>query len=100
MALDLGRCDARRMSGCRIERRLSEVPLTLARAKREAEKFHSRWDGDEAGGDYTLRTPLGTIEGTYTLRDSVVVFSIAKKPAIIPCGLIERVLDQFLRSGS
>jgi hypothetical protein len=87
------------MTGCRIERKLSEVPLTLARAKKEAEKFRSRWDGDETGGDYTLRTPLGTIEGTYSLKDAVVVFSIAKKPTLIPCGLIERVLDQFLKSG-
>ncbi len=75
------------------------MPLTLARAKREAAKFHSRWDGDETGGDYTLRTPLGTIEGTYAVRDAMIVFSIAKKPAIVPCGLIERVLDQFLRDG-
>jgi hypothetical protein len=87
------------MAGCLIERSVSEVPRTLARARAEAEKFHSRWDGDESGGDYTLRTPLGTIQGTYAVTGSVVVFRIAKKPTLIPCGLIERVLDQFLRSG-
>lgn len=87
------------MSGCRIERKLGDVSATLVRAKKEADKFHSRWDGDERGGDYTLRTPLGTIEGTYAITDDTVCFLIEKKPRVIPCGLIERVLDQFLRAG-
>ena len=87
------------MSACRIERTLRDVSQTLERARKEAAKFHSRWDGDETGGAYTLRTPLGSIEGTYSLNGSVVVFVITKKPTLVPCGLIERVLDQFLRSG-
>lgn len=87
------------MVQCRVERHLGDVARTLARGRREAEKFYSRWDGDETGGDYTLRTPLGTIEGTYTVKDSVGVFLIEKKPALIPCALIERVFDQFLKDG-
>lgn len=70
---------------------------TLERAKREAAKFGSRWNGDVERGDYTLRTPLGTVEGTYSVTGSTICFSIAKKPMVIPCSLIERVLDQFLR---
>lgn len=87
------------MTQCRVERELGDVAKTLARGKREAEKFRSRWDGDEKGGDYTLRTPLGVIEGTYTVKGTIGTFLIERKPAIIPCGLIERVFDQFLRSG-
>jgi hypothetical protein len=88
------------MSRCRIERKLSDVAVTLAQAKREAEKFRSRFDGDVEKGDYTLRTPVGTIEGTYSVTDSTVCFLIEKKPAVVPCGLIERVLDQFLRNNA
>jgi hypothetical protein len=87
------------MSACRIERDLGNVAATLARGRREAEKFRSRWDGDEKGGDYTLRTPFGWIEGTYTVTGTVGVFVIEKKPSLLPCALIERVFDQFLRSG-
>lgn len=87
------------MSRCRIERKLGDVAATVARAKREAEKFHSRFEGDAEKGEYTLRTPLGTIEGTYSVTDSIACFLVEKKSSLIPCGLIERVLDQFLRSG-
>lgn len=87
------------MSRCRIERNLVDVGDTLRRAKLEAEKFKSRFDGDVEKGDYTLRTPVGTIEGTYSVTGNTVCFLIEDKPRIVPCGLIERVLDQFLRAG-
>ena len=86
------------MSRSRIERTLGDVSATLDRAKREAVKYGSRWDGDAEKGSYTLRTPLGTLEGTYTVTGSVVCFVIGKKPAVIPWGLIENVLDRFLRA--
>lgn len=87
------------MSRCRIERTLEDVSETLVRAKAEAAKFGSRFTGDVEKGDYTLRTPLGTIEGTYSVRDATVCFLVEKKPGIVPCALIERVLDQFLADG-
>ena len=88
------------MSRCRIERKLDDVADTLRRAKLEAAKFRSRFDGDVVKGDYTLRTPVGTIEGTYSVTDATVCFLIEKKPSVVPCVLIERVLDEFLRAGS
>lgn len=84
------------MSRCRIERELRDVGETLARAKREAAKFGSVFDGDVERGSYVLRTPLGTVEGTYSVARATVCFLVEKKPAIVPCALIERVLDQFL----
>ena len=88
------------MSRCRIERKLDDVADTLRRAKLEAAKFRSRFDGDLERGDYTLKTPVGSIEGTYSVTASTVCFLVEKKPAVVPCGLIERVLDQFLRAGA
>ncbi len=83
----------------RIVRHLDDPGATLARAKKEAEKFRSRFDGDLEKGDYALKTPLGTIEGTYTMEGSSVCFVVEKKPTIVPGALIERVLDEFLRAG-
>ncbi|MBN8614888.1 MAG: hypothetical protein J0L92_30090 [Deltaproteobacteria bacterium] len=85
------------MSALRIQRRLSDVSRTLTRAKAEAVKFRSTWNGDETGGSYVLRTPLGTLEGSYSVTGSDVVFVVEKKPRIVPDMLIERVLDEFLR---
>jgi len=87
------------MSRCRIERTLDDVSETLVRAKQEAAKFRSVFTGDVEKGEYVLRTPLGTIEGTYSVRSTTVCFLVEKKPAIVPCALIERVLDQFLADG-
>jgi hypothetical protein len=87
------------MSLCRFERQLGDVAYTLARAKAEAVKFRSVWEGDEEKGYYVLRTPLGTVEGKYTVDAARVChFEIDKKPMVVPCALIHRVLDQFLRS--
>lgn len=86
------------MSRCRIERDLRDVGETLRRAKAEAAKFKSRFDGDVHGGDYSLRTPLGSIEGTYSVSGSTVCFLVERKPVVVPCALIERVLDEFLRA--
>ncbi len=85
------------MSALEIKRRLADVSRTLVRAKQEAVKFGSVWNGDEAGGSYLLRTPLGTLEGSYTVTGSDVVFVVEKKPRIVPNVLIEKVLDEFLR---
>jgi hypothetical protein len=87
------------MARCTIERTLGDVGATLVRAKREADKFGSVWDGDVEKGAYVLRTPLGTVEGTYAVDgDKLIRFLVEKKPAIVPCALIERILDQFLRA--
>jgi hypothetical protein len=88
------------MSLCRIERTIDDVSETLARAKQEAVKFGSVWEGDVDRGHYVLRTPLGAIEGTYTVRSGTASFLIEKKPVIVPCALIKRVLDEFLRASA
>lgn len=85
------------MSRCRIERTLRSPSETLERAKRETAKFGGTFEGDVVrGGHYRIKTPMGTIEGTYTVSGSVVCFEVASKPALVPCGLIETVLDRFL----
>ncbi len=87
------------MSAIRIERRLDDVSKTLARARQESLKFRSLWEGDEEKGHYVLRTPLGTLEGTYSVAGKVATFVVEKKPRIVPHVLIEKVLDEFLRNG-
>lgn len=83
----------------RILRRLDDPSGTVVRAKAEAKKFGSTWEGDGERGTYRLRTPLGGIEGHYFVTDSVVTFVVEKKPMVVPLALIERVLDEFLGPG-
>ena len=87
------------MTACRIVRELKNTDHALDRARAECAKFGSEWLGDERGGRYVLRTPLGTVEGTYTVEGKTIEFLVGKKPRVVPCKLIERILDQFLRDG-
>lgn len=80
----------------RIVRRLDDPSATVVRAKAEAQKFGSTWDGDGERGRYLLRTPLGSLEGHYSVTDNVVTFVVERKPMVIPQSLIERILDEFL----
>ena len=85
------------MSGCRIERTLKSPSETLERAKRETAQYGGTFEGDVVrGGHYRIKTPMGWIEGTYTMTGSVVCFDVASKPALVPCALIASVLDRFL----
>jgi hypothetical protein len=84
------------MSRCRIERTLANVSDALQRARQETLARGGAFDGDLASGRYTIRTPLGAVEGTYAAEGTRVLFVIEKKPALVPCALIERVIDEFL----
>jgi hypothetical protein len=46
-------------------------------------------DGDAHGGRLRVPTPLGPIEGTYTVDGSEVRFDISRKPAFVSCSKIE-----------
>lgn len=85
------------MSRCTIERELSAPSEALEGAKREAAKYGSRFEGDTERGTYVLRTPLGPITGVYLVDGTTVRFEVQKKPAIVPCRMIEGILDQLLR---
>lgn len=80
-------------------RHLDDPSATVVRAKAESAKFHSVFEGDGVSGHYRIRTPLGAIDGTYSVTpENVVTFSIEKKSRLIPFALIEKVMDEFLGS--
>lgn len=79
-----------------IERKLGDMTSLLARARQEAAKWGSTFEGDADEGRYTFRTPMGAIEGTYTVTRGTIRFVLDKKPRLLPQTVIERVLDEFL----
>lgn len=96
-AESLSACDIPRMSRCRIERTLRDPSATLENAKRETAKYGGIFEGDAVqGGHYRIQSPMGIIEGTYSLTGSVVCFEVSGKPAFVPCSLIATVIDRFL----
>ena len=89
------------MPECRVERTLPDdlvLGLILDRAKRESAKWGSTFEGDLQRGAFRMKTPLGPVEGTYVAQERVIAFTIERKPRLVPCALIERILDEFLRA--
>jgi hypothetical protein len=81
---------------CLIERTPGDLAGALDRAKAETLAHDGVWEGDLEGGNYVLKTPLGSITGTYTVSSGTVAFAISGKPRLVPCSLIASVIDQFI----
>lgn len=54
-------------------------------------------DGDGQSGFYTVPTPVGTIEGSYAVKDQTIHIDVLDKPIYVPCALIEKTLHQIVR---
>jgi len=66
----------------------------VSKAKAMIEESGGRFDGDVTQGRYTVKLPMGSVEGAYTVSSGKLSFNITKKPMVMPCAIIET----FLRS--
>lgn len=65
--------------------------------KSKIENEGGKFSGDEQEGNFTLPTPVGEIEGNYSIMHSELNINISKKPMMIPCSMIESELAKRLR---
>jgi len=65
------------------------------KAKAEANIANGSISGDEHSGDFTGKTPLGAIKGTYTVADGILTVSINKKPMLLPESLIRDAFNEY-----
>lgn len=56
------------------------------------------FQGNESAGDFDVSTPLGSISGSYTIRQQVIHVTIHSKPFLVGCGLIEKQLRGYFAS--
>jgi len=52
--------------------------------------------GDTSRGDFSLSTPVGKIQGSYTVTGNDFNIAIAEKPFFVSCGQIEAQLRKYL----
>ena len=81
---------------CLVERTPGDLHGALERAKTRTRDHGGVWEGDIEAGSYVLKTPLGSVTGTYNVNDGTVRFAISGKPRLVPCSLIAGVIDQFI----
>lgn len=51
--------------------------------------------GDEAAGRFSGSSPLGPIEGRYTIQGAAIRITITNKPMFVPCGTIEERIRRY-----
>ena len=62
------------------------------RAKQEIEQTGGFFNGDSSQGRFQVKTPLGTIGGSYQVIGQEISMVIEKKPFLLSCKRIEKEL--------
>ena len=65
--------------------------------KTKIENEGGSFTGDDNEGNFNLPTPVGTIEGNYSVSDNELNIDITKKPMMLPCSMIESELKKHLK---
>jgi hypothetical protein len=72
-----------------------DLPAALSRVRASIVAEGGMFTGDESAGRFAGSTPLGTIEGTYSVKGNVVRVTITSKPMLAPCGAIETRVRKY-----
>ena len=67
----------------------NDLPGTLARVRSLIVREGGQFAGDETAGRFAGQTPLGIVEGRYTIQGASIRITITNKPMLAPCGMIE-----------
>jgi hypothetical protein len=73
----------------------ADLPAVLARVQHlivgEGGQFH----GDATAGRFSGVSPVGPIEGRYTVQGAAIRITVTNKPMLAPCGTIEARIRQY-----
>ena len=67
----------------------ADLPAAIARVQALIRGQGGTFAGDTAAGRFAGPTPLGPVEGRYTVHGKAIRITITSKPMLAPCGAIE-----------
>lgn len=73
----------------------TDLPGTLARVRAIIVREGGAFSGDETAGRFSGNSPLGPIEGRYTIQGAAIRITITNKPMLAPCGTIEAKIRNY-----
>ena len=86
------------MSECSFKFKIESNPADIInKVKSKIENEGGNFTGDESEGNFNLPTPVGAIEGNYTVSENELKIDITKKPMMLPCSMIESELEKRLK---
>ncbi len=85
------------MAKCNFSIEFSSTPENLIQqAKTGITSANGKFIGDTSSGSFKFNTPLGDIEGGYTITDCVITVAVDDKPMLLSCKRIETELRKFM----
>ncbi len=86
------------MAECSFKFNIDSSPAEIInKVKLKIENEGGNFTGDENVGNFNLPTPVGAIEGNYSVGDNELKIDITKKPMMLPCSMIESELEKRLK---
>ena len=86
------------MAECSFKFNIDSNPAEIInKVKSKIENEGGSFTGDESEGNFNLPTPVGAIEGNYSVIDNELKIDITKKPVMLPCSMIESELEKRLK---
>ena len=73
----------------------ADLPAAIARVQALIVRQGGSFAGDMTAGRFAGPTSVGTVEGRYAVRGSVIRITITSKPMLAPCGAIEARVRQY-----
>ena len=85
------------MAECSFKFKIEADPAEqIEKVKTKIEQEGGKFNGDENEGKFSLPTPVGEIEGSYQVNTDELKIDITKKPAFLPCSMLESELKKRL----
>ena len=86
------------MAECSFKFNIESNPAEIInKVKLKIEKEGGSFTGNESEGNFNLPTPVGAIEGNYSVSNNELTIDITKKPMMLPCSMIESELEKRLK---
>ena len=73
----------------------ADLPGVLARVQTLIVGEGGQFAGDATAGRFAGTSPLGAVEGRYTVQGAVIRVTITSKPLVAPCGAIEAKVRKY-----
>jgi hypothetical protein len=73
----------------------ADLAGSLARVQRLITSEGGSFSGDTTAGRFSGVSPVGPIEGRYTVQGAAIRITITNKPMLAPCGAIEARIRQY-----
>ena len=86
------------MAECSFNFNIDSNPAEIVNnVKLKIENEGGTFTGNENSGNFNLPTPVGAIEGNYSVIANELKIDITKKPMMLPCSMIESELEKRLK---